>query len=126
MLWTPPTTLANLATGLPVPVRCPYFDFCFGFLWDLNDWLPSGELLVLRRRVVAALDEESSVVSCGNDVGDVRAVELEELVDNPGTTIGTKFAVLHWICLPFFDKVWFFLVHSYAESFPAIRPQAYP
>ena len=77
MLWTPPTTLANLATGLPVPVRCPYFDFCFGFLWDLNDWLPSGELLVLRRRVVAALDEESSVVSCGNDVGDVRAVECK-------------------------------------------------
>ena len=42
-----------------------------------------------RRRVVAGLDEESSFVSCSNDVGDVLAIELDELVDNPGTTIGT-------------------------------------
>ena len=27
--------------------------------------------------------------SCGDDAGDVRAVELEERVDKPGTTIGT-------------------------------------
>ena len=48
-------------------------------------WLPSGEL-VLRRRLVAGLDVESAV-SCVDDVGDVLALELEEPVDNPGTTI---------------------------------------
>ena len=32
---------------------------------------------------------ESSVESCGNDVGDALVVELEEPVCNPGTTIGT-------------------------------------
>ena len=46
-------------------------------------------LLVLRRRMVAGLDVESSVESCGNDVGDVLVVALEEPVVNPGTTIGT-------------------------------------
>ena len=77
--------------------------FLFLFLVSVGsrDWLPSGELLVLRLRIVAELDEESSVVSCGNDVGDVLAVELEESVDNPGRTIGTKFSVLHCVLLPF-------------------------
>ena len=42
------------------------------------------------RRVVAGVDEESSVASCGDDAGDVLAVELEEQVGSPGTTtIGT-------------------------------------
>ena len=39
--------------------------------------------------------------SCDKDVGDVGAAELEEPVDRPGTTIGTQFAVLHLIRLPF-------------------------
>ena len=30
-------------------------------------------------------------VPCGNDVEDVLALEMEELVDNPGTMIGTWF-----------------------------------
>ena len=47
--------------------------------------------------MVAGPDVESSVKSCGNDVGDVLAVELEEQVDNPGTTIGTQFSVLRCI-----------------------------
>ena len=51
-------------------------------------WSPNNGKLVLRRRVIAGLDKESSDVSCGNDVGDVLALELEEPVDNPGTTIG--------------------------------------
>ena len=46
-------------------------------------------------------------------------VEEEELVDKPGTTIGTKFSVLHCIRIPFF---FFFkrcgfgpLIHSYED-----------
>ena len=38
--------------------------------------------------MVAGLDVESSVESCGNDVGDVLVVELEDPVGNPGTTTG--------------------------------------
>ena len=41
-------------------------------------------MLVLSLRFVAWLHEESSVVSCGDGVGDVLAVELEERNDNPG------------------------------------------
>ena len=40
-------------------------------------------------------------VSCGEDVGDEGVAELEEPVDRPGTTIGTQFAVLHFLRLPF-------------------------
>ena len=47
--------------------------------------------------MVAGLDVESSVESCGNDVGDVLVVKQEEQVDNPGTKIGTQFSVLHCI-----------------------------
>ena len=57
-------------------------------------------MLVWSLRVVAGLDEESSDVPCGVDVVDALALELEEAVDNPGTTIGTKFSVLHWVLLP--------------------------
>ena len=71
-----------------------------------RDWLPSGEQLVLRRRTVAGLDEESSVVFCGHDVRDALAVKMEEPVDNPGTTIGIVFSVLHWLSVNF-DKKWF-------------------
>ena len=38
--------------------------------------------------------------SCDEDVGDVSEDELEVPVDKPGTTIGTQFAVLHYIRLP--------------------------
>ena len=50
-------------------------------------------MFVLRRRDFAGLDEESSVVSCGNDVGDVLALKLEELVDNPGQRLAHSFRV---------------------------------
>ena len=46
-------------------------------------------LAVLRRRIVAGLDEESSAESCVDDVGDALAVELEGPVDKPGPTMGT-------------------------------------
>ena len=45
-------------------------------------------------------------VSCGNDVEDELALELEDPVDNPGATKGTKFSVLHRIC-PSLGQLWF-------------------
>ena len=44
-------------------------------------------------RILAGL-EEILDESCGNDVEDELALELEELVVNPGTTIGTKCSIL--------------------------------
>ena len=83
------------------------FFSCVFFFEGSRDRFPDAGMLVLRRRIVAGLDEESSVVSCDNDAGDVLAVELEEPVDTPGTTIGTKFSVFHWICLPFWVECGF-------------------
>ena len=41
-------------------------------------------------------------ISCLKGVMDVEESKLEEeLVDKPGTTIGTKFSVLHCIRIPF-------------------------
>ena len=41
-------------------------------------------------------------ISCLEGVIDVEEGKLEEeLVDKPGTTIGTKFSVLHCIRIPF-------------------------
>ena len=64
-----------------------------------RDWYPDAGMLVSSLRDVAGLDEVSDV-SYGNDVEDVLALELEEPVDEPGTTIGTS-SVLHRILLPF-------------------------
>ena len=50
-------------------------------------------------RCVAGLEGIPREVSCGNDAKDEPALELEAPVDNPGTTIGKKFSVLHWILL---------------------------
>ena len=49
------------------------------------------------------------VLSCGNDVGGVEPDELgeEEVVDNPGTTIGAEFSVLHCIRTPLLMRHWF-------------------
>ena len=74
---------------------------------ESRNWFHSGGRLVLRRRIVAGRDVESSVEFCGNEFGDVLAVELEEPVDDPGTTIGTKASVLHWMFLSFKNEVWF-------------------
>ena len=56
---------------------------------ESRKWFPSTGLRARRRRMVAGLDVQSSAESCGSDVGDVFAVELEDPVDNPETTIGT-------------------------------------
>ena len=39
----------------------------------------------------------------GVEVGNLE----EELADKPGTTIGTKFSVLHCIRIPFLNELWF-------------------
>ena len=46
------------------------------------------------------VDAGCNVGVAASDVGDVGIVELEELVDKPGTTMGTLFSVLHCIRLP--------------------------
>ena len=47
-------------------------------------------------------------ISCLEGVVDVEQRKLqEELADKPGTTIGTKFSVLHCIRIPFFSEMWF-------------------
>ena len=56
---------------------------------------PDARMLV--SCIVVRFDEVSSDLSCVEDVTDVLELELEEPVDNPGTTIGTKFCVLHWM-----------------------------
>ena len=50
--------------------------------------------------VLSLLNDAGCIASCNTDVGDVGEAEPEELVDNPGTTIGTQFTVLHFIRLP--------------------------
>ena len=74
--------------GLPSAVPMSFF---FLFLVSCN-MSPRVRLRVLRRRVVAGLGVESSVVeSCGTDVEDVLVVELGGPFDNPGKTMGTYF-----------------------------------
>ena len=68
-----------------------------------RDWFPDAGMLVLSLRVV----EVSSEMSRGNDVEDVLALELEEPVDNLGTTIGSLFSRLHWIILSFLVRCGF-------------------
>ena len=52
---------------------------------------------------VDELEENSEwSISCLEGVMDVEVDMLEEeLLDKPGTTIGTKFSVLHFIRIPF-------------------------
>ena len=90
-------------------------------------------LLVLRRGVVAGLDVESSVESCGNDVGDVLVVELEEPVDNPGTTIGTQFLCVALVHSVIFTEEWLLTTSPlmrisviFAKAFQAVGLVAYP
>ena len=78
---------------------CPCFWFCFlvfvGPPRFLDAWAWVSSL-----RCIAGLGEIPPDVSCGNDVEDELVLELEEPVD-PGTTISTKFSLLHRIILPF-------------------------
>ena len=65
-------------------------------------------------------------ISCLEGLMDVEVDKLEEeLVDKPGTTIGTKFSVLHCIRIPFLMRCGFWpFIHSYeypcsSQSFPS-------
>ena len=107
-VFTPLTTVANLATRFPMQVRCPYF-----FFVALRDRFPDAGILVPSLRDFAGRDAVSSDVSCGNDVEDVFALELEEPVDNPGTNIGTKFFVLH--------RIFHFGYHAARNKFERFR-----
>ena len=76
---------------------------------------------------------ESSVESCGDDVGDVLTVELEELVDNLGTTIGTIVFPCYIVFLPVFNNVVFLDLWSTHRNiqnirivFQTIRLRTYP
>ena len=52
-------------------------------------------------------------ISCLEGVMDVEEGKLEEVVDKPGTTIGTKFSVLHCMRIPFLMRCGFWpLIHS--------------
>ena len=53
------------------------FSFLLLVSVESSSWFPSGGLLVLRRCNVAGTDEESSVVSCGNDVREVTCSRTE-------------------------------------------------
>ena len=72
--------------------------------------------------------------SCFEGVMDVEEGKLkEELVDKPGTTIGTKFSVLQCIRIPFLMRLWFLdrwsthkSIRVHRKPFPAIKLLAYP
>ena len=68
----------------------------------LRDRSLDAETFVSSVRCVAGLEGILSDVSCGNDLGDELALELENPVANPGAAIGTKFFVLLRIIWPFF------------------------
>ena len=52
----------------------------------------------------------SVTVSCDEDVGEVD--EVEELVDQPGTTNGTSFDVSQCIIFGIYDEMWFLATRS--------------
>ena len=89
----------------------------------------SGVSLSLDTVVVGEVDKleegEGWLRSCLEGVIDVEEWELdEELDDKPGTTIGTKFSVLHCVRIPFLICGFWQLIHSYecpfsSQSFPS-------
>ena len=116
-----PNDLENLYT-----VSLSLFLFVFLVSSSSCDGLTRTVLLVF-----SLLDDAGCnfgiTASCGTDVGDVGAAELEELVDKPSTTIGTKFSVLHFIRLPslmscgFWPLVQWKLYPWSSQSFPNER-----
>ena len=110
-----------------------FFFILFVVSLETRHWSPSARLRFLLLRVVAGLGVEASrIESCGTDVVDVLADELEGRVDRPRTTIGAKFSVLHRIFLPFLQDVVFdhWSTHrnlrDLHRAFQAIELLAYP
>ena len=133
-----------------VPSWIPFFVFRFLLAWvssgrpDLSSTevdTCTGEMSLSirssRSRVWISLtvgeedeDEEDDKewLSCFKGVMDVEGWELEEeLVDKPGTTIGTKFSVLHCFRIPFLMRCGFWpLIYSWeypfsSQSFPSVK-----
>ena len=75
------------------------------FLFLFRDFVESrrSPSACLSLRFVAGLEKVLDE-SCGGDVEDELVPELD---DNPGTTRGTKFSVLHKNSFPFFGQQWF-------------------
>ena len=93
----------------------------FPVAWCCRDW---------RRRRTWGWCGMMTLLSCG--VIEVERWELEEeLVNKSGTTIGTKFSVLHFIRIPF-PMRWFWpLIHSHehpcsSQSFPSDETAGVP
>ena len=93
------TNLGDLTMKYSVLDCCPCSCFCF-FVFVGSPWFLDAWAWVSSLRCIAGLGEIPPDVSCGNDEEDELVLELEEPVD-PGTTISTKFSVLHRIILPF-------------------------
>ena len=110
------------------------FLFLFSVSVESCNKSPRAQLRRLRLRVVAGLGVEPSVVeSCGTDVENVLVVEVGGLVDNPGTTMGTYFSVLHRIfCLLVYKNAFFDHwssrrnIHDLRRVFQAIELLVYP
>ena len=100
------TILADHATGFTVPSRCLHFFCFFDFCWFMRRASPySNSHFLLMRDAMSELRN--------TDAGNVGVAEIEEIVDKPGTTIGTWFSVLHFIRLPSLMSCGFLpVVHS--------------
>ena len=111
-LWEIAQSVSRCLTHVPIFI-------CFLVSVRFRDRFPDARVLVSPLRIVAGLDEISLNASCSNDVEDVLALELEEPVDNPRTTIGRKFSLLHWILL-------IFLIRVLRRAFQVTKLQACP
>ena len=134
-LWVLATTLVCRNTGLPVPVRDPHFYLVLGFwlvhlttLLMFQKWTGLPVLVYPHFNLARLLDGDlNGSISWHEGVVDAEVDELEEVEDEPGTTIGTKFSVLHCIRIPFLMRCGFWpLIHSYeyrcsSQSFPIDR-----
>ena len=90
--------MADHATGFSVLLRCLFWGG-FRFSVGPRDASPRTSSLILSLLVDAGCCV-GATASYNTDVGDVGVVELEELVNDQRTTIGTKFSMLHFIRLP--------------------------
>ena len=88
------TTLGDLAIDFSLLDCCPSFFLSLTF--GGSPRFPDARAWASSHRGLAGLGEVLAE-SCGNDVEDELALELD---DNPGTTIGTTFSVMHRIIFP--------------------------
>ena len=75
-------------TGCPVPAHGPHFYSVWGFWVGATTGCPVLDHLLSTLSTDAGIGIEP-VLSCGTDVGVADELDEEEVVDKPGTTIGT-------------------------------------